>query len=335
VEPFVPKPLLVLVGHGPVLETLAALGRATDFDVMPLPSDPAHEDLGRLSLGPSASVVVGTHGSGDEEVLEQILSGGAGYVSLIASRKRAAAITRTLAQRGVVDDQIRRLKAPAGHHLLLLSRLQGSVRPRATAVRGVAGVIAGILLAAGLSRRMGRAKLLLPLDGRPVVRHAAEGLLAAGVEPLSAVVGPDGEAVAAALADLRVQIVVNPHPEAGQASSLVAGIAALPPGTEAVVVALGDQPFVPADVIRELIYALRGSDKVIAAPRYRDGLGNPVLFRAAVFPELLALGGDRGARAVVERDEARVALVEVDRSMPEDVDTPDDYARLRSREEPV
>ena len=62
---------------------------------------------------------------------------------------------------------------------------------------------------------MGRAKLLLPLDGRPVVRHAAEGLLAAGVEPLSAVVGPDGEAVTAALADLRVRIVVNPHPEAG------------------------------------------------------------------------------------------------------------------------
>jgi molybdenum cofactor cytidylyltransferase len=63
-------------------------------------------------------------------------------------------------------------------------------------------VTAGILLAAGLSRRMGRAKLLLPLDGRPVVRHAAEGLLAAGVEPLSAVVGPDGEAVTAALAGL-------------------------------------------------------------------------------------------------------------------------------------
>ena len=96
-------------------------------------------------------------------------------------------------------------------------------------------MIAGILLAAGLSRRMGRAKLLLPLDGRPVVRHAAEGLIAAGVEPLSAVVGPDGEAVTAALADLRVRIVVNPHPEAeGGRASLVAGIATSSPGTEAV-----------------------------------------------------------------------------------------------------
>jgi len=193
---------------------------------------------------------------------------------------------------------------------------------------------AGLLLAAGLSRRMGRAKLLLPLAGRPVVRHAAEGLLAAGVEPLTVVVGP-GDAVAAALDGLPVRLVVNPRPEAGQASSLVAGIAALTPGTEAVLVALGDQPFVAADVIRQLIYALEGTDKVIAAPRYRDGLGNPVLFRARVFPEILALGGDRGARAVVERDAARVALVEIDHPMPADVDTPEDYARLLSRDEPV
>jgi xanthine dehydrogenase accessory factor len=134
VEPFVPKPLLVLVGHGPVLETLAALGRATDFDVMPLAIDAAHEELGRLSLGPSASVVVGTHGSGDEEALEQILRGGAGHVSLIASRKRAAAIARTLAQRGVADDRIRRLHAPAGLDI-------GATTPAEIAVSILAEVI--------------------------------------------------------------------------------------------------------------------------------------------------------------------------------------------------
>jgi molybdenum cofactor cytidylyltransferase len=181
---------------------------------------------------------------------------------------------------------------------------------------------------------MGQAKLLLPLAGRPVVRHAAEALLAAGIDPLTVVVGP-GDAVAAALDGLVVRFVVNPRPEIGQASSLVAGIAALAPDTEAVLVALGDQPFVAADVIRRLIYALEGTDTLIAAPRYRDGPGNPVLFRAGVFPEILALAGDRGARAVVERDATRVAVVEIDRSMPEDVDTPEDYARLLSREEPV
>jgi xanthine dehydrogenase accessory factor len=124
----------VLVGHGPVLETLAALGRATDFDVMPLAVEAAVEDFGRLSLGPSASVVVGTHGSGDEEALEQILRGGAGHVSLIASRKRAAVITRTLAQRGVAADRIRRLHAPAGLDI-------GATTPAEIAVSILAEVI--------------------------------------------------------------------------------------------------------------------------------------------------------------------------------------------------
>ena len=196
-------------------------------------------------------------------------------------------------------------------------------------------MIAGLLLAAGLSRRMGRAKLLLPLQGRPVVRHAAERFLAAGIDPLYVVVGLDAASVTLALADLPLHIVVNPHPESGQASSLVAGIRALPPDTEAVVVGLGDQPFLPAEVIPRLIYAVRNTDRVIAAPRYRDGLGNPVLFRAPVFPELLAVGGDRGARSVVEREAERVVVVELDYPMPDDVDTPEDYARLSSREEPV
>ena len=195
--------------------------------------------------------------------------------------------------------------------------------------------VAGILLAAGLSRRMGQAKLLLPLAGRPVVRHSAERLLRAGLSPLVVVIGPDAHDVRAALDGLPVQLAVNPRPEAGQASSLVAGVAALPAGTPAALVALGDQPFVPDAVIRALLEAAAGSAAPIIAPRYRDGLGNPVLFRAAVFPELLALSGDRGARAVIERDPGRVAIVDIADPMPEDVDTPEDYARLRSREEPV
>jgi molybdenum cofactor cytidylyltransferase len=180
---------------------------------------------------------------------------------------------------------------------------------------------------------MGQSKLLLPVDGRPVVRHAAERLLAAGVSPLVIVVGADEAAVRAALDGLAAAIVVNPNPAAGQASSLIAGIRALPADVTAVMVALGDQPFVPAEVYTGLRYALESSGKAIAAPRYRDGLGNPVLFRAEVFPELVVLGGDRGARSVVERDPARVAMVDFAIPMPVDVDTPEDYARLR--EEPV
>ncbi len=182
---------------------------------------------------------------------------------------------------------------------------------------------------------MGRPKLLLPVGGKPVVRHAAERLLDAGVSPLMAVVGHEEAQVRAALAGLSVDFVMNPDPAAGQASSLVAGIRALPPGVGAVLVALGDQPFVPVRVTEGLIYAFRSAGKAIAAPRYRDGLGNPVVFGVEVFPELLALTGDRGARGVIERDPSRVTLVDFDESMPQDVDTQADYDRLRASEGPV
>jgi molybdenum cofactor cytidylyltransferase len=191
-------------------------------------------------------------------------------------------------------------------------------------------VTAAVVLAAGLSRRMGQAKLLLPLEGRPIVRHAVEGVRAAGLDPVLVVTGPDPAAIEAALTGLDVRIVINPAPEAGQAGSVRAGVAALPAVVDTVLIALGDQPGLAPDVIPALLAAHRASGRPIVAPRYQDGPGNPVLFDRAIFPELLALEGDRGARPVFARDPARVEWVALDWPMPPDVDTPADYEKIRS-----
>jgi molybdenum cofactor cytidylyltransferase len=196
-------------------------------------------------------------------------------------------------------------------------------------------VTAGIVLAAGLSRRMGRPKLLLELKGRPVIRHAVERVIAAGIHPVLVVTGAEHDAVARALAGLEVQLAVNPTPESGQGSSVGVGVSALPAGTDAVLIALGDQPGVPTEVIPALIEALKEPGKAIAAPRYADGLGNPVLFASSVFAELLALGGDRGARSVIERDPSRLAVVDVASPMPRDIDTPEDYESLSALDNPT
>jgi molybdenum cofactor cytidylyltransferase len=196
-------------------------------------------------------------------------------------------------------------------------------------------VIAAMVLAAGLSRRMGEAKLLLPVGGRPIVRHAVEGVRAAGLDPVLVVTGPDPAAIESALAGLDVRIVVNPAPEAGQAGSVRVGVAALPAAVETVLSALGDQPLLAPDIIPALLAAHRASGRPIVAPRYQDGPGNPVLFDRAVFPELLALEGDRGARPVMVRDPARVEWVPLDRPMPPDVDTPADYEKIRSALRPA
>src|SRR5262249_45175528 len=112
VEPYLPKPLLVLIGHGPVVETLATLGRAADFVVSTLANAEAEVEL--PTLGARASVVVSTHADADEEVLDRVLRTDAGYVSLVASRRRAAVILEGLERRGVPPESRSRLKAPAG-----------------------------------------------------------------------------------------------------------------------------------------------------------------------------------------------------------------------------
>ena len=159
--------------------------------------------------------------------------------------------------------------------------------------------------------------------------------MAGGVDDAVVVVPPEHQALAAALAGLAVRFAVNLNPEAGQGTSIAAGIAAVSRDAEAALIALGDQPRLPAAVIPGLIAAFRRGGKAIAAPRYRGSQGNPVLFGPQVFSELRALSGDRGARSVIEREAGRVGWVDFDLAMPEDIDTPEDYDRLRSRDRAV
>ena len=188
-------------------------------------------------------------------------------------------------------------------------------------------MIAGIVLAAGFARRMGLQKLLLQLQGKPVVRWAVERLLPL-VEDVVVVTGQDDAPVREALAGLAVRFVVNPNPQAGQGSSIAVGVGALKPWTRAALIALGDQPRIPEAVVPRLLEAFARSGKAIVVPVYRGTPGTPVLFASEVFPELRALTGDAGARAVVQARPGRVEPVPIDEPMPPDVDTPEDYAKL-------
>jgi molybdenum cofactor cytidylyltransferase len=191
-------------------------------------------------------------------------------------------------------------------------------------------MIAGIVLAAGLSRRMGQSKVLMKVGGRAIIRYVVESVLAGGVDSVWVVTGPDIEPIEAALSGIEVQIAENPAPEEGQAGSVRTGIAALPPSVDAVLIALADQPLLAPSIIPALLAARRTSPKLIVAPRYRDGQGNPVVFKREIFPELLRLTGDQGARPIIQKEPTRVEWVELDLPMPPDVDTPDDYEKIRA-----
>ncbi|HET7457805.1 MAG TPA: nucleotidyltransferase family protein, partial [Gemmatimonadaceae bacterium] len=197
--------------------------------------------------------------------------------------------------------------------------------------------IAGVVLAAGGSSRFTAGesgpghKLLASLGGKPLVRWAVERMVASPVSTTVVVLGRDAPLVERALAGLRVRCVVNDRWAEGMSTSLHAAIRAVrEDGVRAAVVALGDQPLVPAGVVERLVHAFRASGAPVVVPVYDGGVrGHPVLFADNIFPELLAVTGDEGARGVIARAPSRVTTVAVPGKAPRDVDGEEDLEAVR------
>lgn len=183
--------------------------------------------------------------------------------------------------------------------------------------------VAGVVLAAGRGRRFGGTKQLAEVDGQPLVRHAVDTALAAGLSPVLVVVGHDADRVRAVL-PAGVVVVPNPDHDQGQASSLRAAVrAAGDHDVEALVVLLGDEPGVTAASVQAVVDAHVDGARVARAA-YDDGPGHPVLFARDVWPDLTGIVGDAGARQVM--DDLPVQPVRVDGPRPLDIDHPDDLA---------
>jgi molybdenum cofactor cytidylyltransferase len=203
---------------------------------------------------------------------------------------------------------------------------------------------AAIILAAGTSSRMGegRHKLLLQLNGRPVLAHVIEAALASQARPILLVLGYHAGQVRERLADViaspDISIVENPDYGQGMSTSMKLGIQMLlsdgykKPQESEVDSALfltGDQPLITAKVIDMVIEAYRRSGRRIVAPLYDGQRGNPVLFDAGFFPELLEVTGDEGGRSVLKRHTEEVETVEIgDAAAAYDVDTWEAYQRV-------
>jgi len=188
-----------------------------------------------------------------------------------------------------------------------------------------------VILAAGAGSRLGQAKPLLALAGRPLVVRAAEAALASTAWPVVVVVGAHAASVRPALAGLPVLVAENPAWAEGMASSLRTGLATLrcfSREIDGAVFALCDQPHFSADVVQRLIARQRATGTGIVAARYGGRLGAPALFTAPFFHALESLEGDHGARDLIAAAHARGEAAAED--FPElalDIDTPADHAR--------
>lgn len=201
-----------------------------------------------------------------------------------------------------------------------------------TASAADAGPVAGILLAAGTSSRFGESNKLLAnvteesTDGEPIVRRAARTLVDAHVDPVISVLGHEATRVGDALADLPVRTVVNDDYRSGQASSVRTGIEAVrrtgpAVAPEAVVIALGDMPFVSARTVDSLVAAYAAGVGDALAPAHDGVRGNPVLFDRRYFDDLAAVEGDVGGRQILLEGDASALVVVDDPGVRRDVDT--------------
>jgi molybdenum cofactor cytidylyltransferase len=194
--------------------------------------------------------------------------------------------------------------------------------------------VSAILLAAGGGSRFGGGKLLAQFGGRPLVLAALDALATAPVDETVVVLGANAEEMRRICEPYDVRTVENPEWEQGQSTSVLAGLRALSAEALAVVVLLGDQPFVGAEAVGRLVAAFEGGAR-IAVATYGGRRRNPVLFSREVWPLLEEeLAGDEGARSLLRRYPGLVVEVPCEGvGDPADVDTRADLRRLEEMRE--
>jgi molybdenum cofactor cytidylyltransferase len=196
------------------------------------------------------------------------------------------------------------------------------------------GRAAGLVLAAGSSRRMGSPKQLLAIEGRPLLEVVVGHACASRLDEVVVVLGAAADEISSRVDLGRARVLVNPDHASGMASSLRAGLAALGSGVDRVIVILGDQPAIGGGLIDKLLDLQEHSGLPAAALSFNGLLHPPVVLKRELWGDLMALEGDVGCRAVIRARPELVARLDSgdDLNHPVDLDTPEDYRRLQSIE---
>jgi len=205
-----------------------------------------------------------------------------------------------------------------------MSTTDGDAGPRPAGPRRISGVI----LAAGSSRRLGRPKQLLELRGRPLLQHVIDAAAGARLDEIVVVLGHEATAIAGSITlPPNARIVTNPDHAQGLSTSLRVAIGALDPGSEAVVLLLGDQPLLSASAIRRVVDAYLAGGAPMVRTLWQGVPGHPVIVARSRWPELETARGDKGARDLLA---AAPGIREIEMGAPPvaDVDTWEEYLSL-------
>ena len=334
---------IVLVGAVHIAQSLAALALASGYRVRIIDPRMAYateerfpgitltrnwpdEALAANPLTPRSAIVVLAHDPKlDDAALATALRSPAGYIGALGSTHTHARRLVRLKALGFSARELERIHGPVGLAIgarspneIAIAVLAELVKVRRTQPR-----ITGLVLAAGLSSRMGRNKLTAPLAGKPMLRHVVEAALASRLDSITVVTGHDSLAVEGVLKDMPVRFLHNPDYAAGLSTSLRAGVADCV--SDGVMVLLGDMPGITAGLIDRTIAAFDPpAGRAICVATARGEHGHPVLWGRQFFAELRNLTGDKGGRALIAAHASQVCEIEAADAGPlTDIDTPE------------
>lgn len=252
---------------------------------------------------------------------------------------RVVALLNQTSEKGYSRLRARTIARTALHGSRIHGVAIGAVRA-ATPVYEVQRSTGAIVLAAGMSSRMGEPKMLLPwTNDKTIIEHLVEQLIRSRVDHIVVVTGHGGDEIRRLLKPLDIILVQNRHYRQGEMlSSLKAGLQALPPSVAAAMIVLGDQPRLEPKVIYKVLKSYAETTRTIAAPSYNHRRGHPIVIGRTHWKEILALREDQSLRDVLNAHQDEILYVDVNTdSVLRDVDTPFDYnqERLRAGLEPL
>jgi len=190
--------------------------------------------------------------------------------------------------------------------------------------------IKALVLAAGYSSRMKRNKMLLPFAGSTVIENTVGKFLQSQVDGVALVVGSEGEKIQHILASYPVQLIDNPRFAQGMSSSVQEGVRVLKEDAElaGIMIIPGDMPLIKKETVNAILARFEETSFPIIIPVYHGKRGHPVLFAKSLFPQLMEVSGDVGAREVVRRNYEQCCFLEVeDQGVLIDIDSPEEYTR--------
>jgi len=321
-------PLALAAGYKVrIIDPRAAYATAERFPGLPLICAWPEVALAETPLtGRSAVVVLAHDPKVDDAALAAALRSEAFYIGALGSARTHARRLARLGKLGFSEPELERIRGPVGLAIGARAPVEIAIAILGELVQRLRGPkIAGIVLAAGTSSRMGQNKLAMAVAGKPMIRHVVENALASGLERVLVVTGHEADRVESLLAGLPVAFVRNPDYVAGLSTSLRAGITAVPGGSAGAMVLLGDMPGIDARLIDRTIAAFDpAAGRGICVASWQGAPGHPALWARRYFGEMTQLSGDAGAKALLRRHAGDVHAVEASSDAPlYDIDTPE------------